>query len=708
MARPEHTLYLQNYTFDPLTNAPELPAQLRTEEVPQESTYYIIQFTQSLTSEERDRIKQDYGLQLNEYIPKFAFLEKISTDTLNALANDPLVRASIPFQPAFKVASGIGELTFRTLERQGMEGMLLRTVLFPEADPAPVVAALEAESAHDINVLDDRPLGGSLQIQFVLPSKEALSAIARLNEVRWIEEVAEIVEDNGITAGTMQSGTPGNESVWDYEIHGEGQIIGVIDSRIVDIEHCWFRDNVNNTPNPAHRKVVGLRNNSGSGTGDHATFVSGIAAGDDVNNSGADANRGNAWAARISYGNNGDLFSGSTMLGMLTAAATDGAHIHTNSWHLEPIPQYDQTAADVDTFVWNHEDHLVLGSSGNVGESIGPPGTAKNALCVSASQRDPNEMSFGDGNSGPTPDGRRKPEIVAPGCSITSAQVGTACTVALDEIVFGFGPICATSWATPAAAAAATLIRQYYTEGWYPSGMKQPIDALIPSGALIKATLLNSTIDMTNVPDYPSDLEGWGLIRLDNALFFKGDTRKLTIADVRNANGLNTGESHTYRIYVGCEPEPLKVTLVWTEPPAASGVAAPVINNLDLIVTSPDGSETFLGNHFVGGVSAMGGAADDRNNVEMVLIDQPASGEWTVTVRATEVNIGKPGQGYAVVVTGDLVEKPCEISVPITLTIPIYVEPEVVAAQPVCTNGPTNGHANEQQPEIVGPYTVSG
>ena len=44
--------------------------------------------------------------------------------------------------------------------------------------------------------------------------------------------------------------------------------------------------------------------------------------------------------------------------------------------------------------------------------------------------------------------------------------------------------------ATPIAAGAVTLIRQYFTEGFYPSGGKQPADAFLPSGALLKAVLL--------------------------------------------------------------------------------------------------------------------------------------------------------------------------------------------------------------------------
>jgi hypothetical protein len=570
----------------------------------------------------------------------------MTAETLGKLSADPLFRASVPFHPAFKIAPGIGEQTFRTPERQKVEGLWLNARLFPSADPKDVADKLRGLKATQVEVIDDRKIGGVAQVQFIVQSKDLLKRIALFEEIQSIEEVSEVNLDNGFTAGTVQSGTPGTEPVWDQGLHGEGQIIGVIDT-VVDIDHCFFRDNLNNTPGPGHRKVVGWDAPGGAASDSHGTFVAGIALGDDFNNPGAHANRGMAWAARMTF-----RTSGGSLLSRLNAAAADGAAIHTNSWHREPTPQYDQTAADVDTFVWNNEDNLVLGSSGNVGESIGPPGTAKNALCVSATQRDPSEMNFGDGNDGPTPDGRRKPEIMAPGCNITSARNGTDCTVTT-----WFNPtVCATSWATPAVAGCTALVRQYFTEGWYPTGTPQPPRAFVPSGALLKALLLNSTIDMTGIAGYPNNREGWGLVQLDNALFFPGSARDLRVWDIRHASGLFTGETHEYHVDVATSTQPLKVTLVWSEPPGAAASASPVVNNLDLEVLSPDRTQTFRGNVFAGGVSVTGGAPDTLNNVEMALITAPTTGDWAIRVIGTEVNVGNPGQGYAVVVTADILE----------------------------------------------------
>jgi hypothetical protein len=45
-------------------------------------------------------------------------------------------------------------------------------------------------------------------------------------------------------------------------------------------------------------------------------------------------------------------------------------------------------------------------------------------------------------------------------------------------------------------------------------------------------------------------------------------------------------------------------------------------------------------------------ALDKRNNVEQIVFEKPAAGQWTVEVLAE--NTPKPPQGYAVCVVGEL------------------------------------------------------
>jgi hypothetical protein len=403
-----------------------------------------------------------------------------------------------------------------------------------------------------------------------------------------------------------------------------------------------FRDS-NNPIGPLHRKLV--RNRQGQSINDgHGHRVAALAAGLALGGV-LGSIRGMAWEAKLSLDSSEANAGGEVpMHQILIDQAIDGACIHTNSWH-EKNSAYTQTAFDVDNFVSMNEEHFVCGSSGNSGERLGPPGIAKNALCVSASRNFPNLLAFADGVSGPINgrDNRLKPEICAPGCLLATATDGDCAISTIEE--------CASSWATPIIAGAAALARQYYCEGWYPSGTKKDSDKLEhPSGALIKATLLNST-----------NREGWGLVRLTNTLFLAEEgTPKLFVEDISNANGLRTDESHAYIIAVKDDTRPLKITLVWSDSPAQLNAVRPLVNNLNLVVASPDGRRFFGNNFDQQGLSIEDkdtnpvNRTDSLNNVEMVIRETNLQGPWTITVSCVAANGPTKLQGYALVVTAAL------------------------------------------------------
>jgi hypothetical protein len=96
---------------------------------------------------------------------------------------------------------------------------------------------------------------------------------------------------------------------------------------------------------------------------------------------------------------------------------------------------------------------------------------------------------------------------------------------------------------------------------------------------------------------------------------------------------------------------PLEVTLAFTDAPGTPNAADPVVNDLDLVVTSPSGAQ-LRGNVFSGGWSATGGVADARNNVERVAVLAPEVGAWTISVGGTSVPVAP--QGYGLCATGDI------------------------------------------------------
>ncbi|MEN0019544.1 MAG: S8 family serine peptidase, partial [Planctomycetota bacterium] len=260
-------------------------------------------------------------------------------------------------------------------------------------------------------------------------------------------------------------------------------------------------------------------------------------------------------------------------------------------------------------------------------------------------------------------------DIIAPGCDILSANGDTPC---------GARTLTGTSMATPLVAGVAALTRQYFTSGYYPNGEPTTQHGFVPTGALLKAMLLNATKDMTGISGYPNNTEGWGRLRANDSLYFAGDARKLIVDDVRHASGLTTGQSQTRHFRVNSANEALRVTLVFMDAAAPAGATSAAVNDLNLRVITPTG-ETLRGNNLEIGVSVPGGSPDPINNVEQIRVLGPQPGDYKVIVDGAAVNDANP-QGFAVVITGDVASQVQVLSAPLATEPAGYAPPIVVSA----------------------------
>ncbi|MEC7508751.1 MAG: S8 family serine peptidase, partial [Candidatus Thermoplasmatota archaeon] len=239
---------------------------------------------------------------------------------------------------------------------------------------------------------------------------------------------------------------------------------------------------------------------------------------------------------------------------------------------------------------------------------------------------------------GPTEDGRIKPDLVAPGAYVRScrAQEATDTGSATWRNSY-YLEYTGTSMATPNAAGAAVMVREYLQEiAQRPS----------PQGALVKALLVLGAQDIGS-RDIPNQNEGWGRVNLRNSLAPPGG-QGIWVDDRSVMSG--TGNSKSYSFNVSQSSGLFKAVLTWSDERGSRFSNSQLVNDLDLEITAPDGT-VYLGNDFANGRSATGGTRDSVNNLEVVLIDNAAQGTWTVKVKDAQ-HSGSRTQPYAIAVLG--------------------------------------------------------
>jgi Subtilase family len=645
------------------------------------------------------------AVRIYTYLPHDSYLVRMPAKRLDRSGRRALARLGASwtgaYHPAYKVSPAVSSVAALPEDdeaalRKAGKDPLFRPVLlqvYPDADVNDVVRQIQALGIK--GVVGFKAGAFFSRVRLLLSTAEIArhrDDLARLADVFWIDLEPRRVLLNDTTVWVGQSGLSGGQTtpVFTQGIFGEGQTIAVLDTGI-DPDMCWFRDPARGLPptnacnggtvvDNAQRKVIAvdfLWSSECAGgisstewdTQDHGSHVAGTAAGDNFANLLLhDTADGMAPGAKLVMQDAGYLVDNCGDLPGIGCPVVDlnpifqqtynqGARIHTNSWgdneNAAVQNNYSAGSQDVDEFMWNNKDFLIFFAAGNAGPgtaTVGSPSTNKNGVSVGATLRGTSAESMASFSScGPTSDSRIKPDITVPGNAIISANNDLSTTTNNCGTKSSSG----TSMAAPGGAGLAALIRQYYVDGWYPTGGEVSINGFTPSAALVKATLISSAKSMTGTTAIPANCQGWGRVLLEDALFFTGQPRKLWVKD--NAAAFNTGSSNEDRAYTFTltAGQPLKATLAWTDRPSTPAASIHLINDLDLIVSGPGGT-TWRGNVFASGQSAAGGSADRRNNLEQVLLNAPAAGVYTVTVRSFTVPNGP--QPFALVVTGNVSE----------------------------------------------------
>ncbi|WP_413568134.1 S8 family serine peptidase [Bdellovibrio sp. HCB117] len=655
-------------------------------------TEYIVQFKKAITEADKAKLKAQF--EVFGYLPDDALVVRSTYAKLLSFKNShPEVQAVVKYSASYKVSSSFDVAS--VFNKDTIQSVLVKTFKASDADlVASKIAALNPKV--ELQVVD----GNSVM---ALVPRGLVSQVAALTGVEHVQPTPEIesfhfvmdqdlAADVHATAAGDYSDLTGDEpgtrvmkfqAAWAQGFTGRNQIVSMadtgLDSGNVNAIHGDFAGNV------ISGYPFGLWSKTWDDPMGHGTHVAGSVMGNGKASGGL--LKGGAYEAKmVAEGMWSPMLKNLSVpskLGDLFAKAqTDGASIHTNSWGgARTFGAYDNFAVQVDTWLYDNPDMLVLFAAGNSGadknkdgridaNSMASPGTAKNVLTVGASEnvvttggiqvpisklraaKDewPSEPIYSDyisnnengiamfSSRGPTSDGRVKPDIVAPGTNILSVKSQQKDASELwgaynKDYVWSGG----TSMATPLTAGAAAVARQVLVE---------KLNIQKPSAALMKATMIHTAVDMYPgqfgeigasrgqeiLTRRPNSDEGYGRVDVQNIVNLGSKTQFID-----NRQGVAQGQEVSYEFTLAREGK-LYANLVWTDAPGSANAAQALVNDLDLVLTLPNGQTLSMNDHV--------------NNLEMIEKSGLPAGSYKLTVKGFKVPQGKNGsQAYALVYT---------------------------------------------------------
>jgi len=493
------------YRFDSRQGEPTMPDALRADPM-KEPDYdvYIVQFIGPVKSDWVEALRAA-GADVFAYLPSYSYVTAMGRGEAHRVEALRFVQWVGLYHPAYKIDPALLETSEASTT--------ISFSLLPGRDSQRAERVVAASGGA---VLERWKIGDQPWIRASVGTS-SLIELARLQEVFSIEPYFPPDFVNDKATWVVQSDVLNNRSIHTMGLHGEGQLVTMADQTL-SILHPMFYDS--NPIGPSHRKIeacqavagcttTGCSNPYGPLQIGHGTLVAGVLTGDAPTVGAYNDHDGHAFLSRLVAQDLGwdVLCAGQDVIGKLFQPSFNvSSRIHTNSWGTI-TPTYCPGAAGSDQFMWDNPDFLIVFAAGNeLAQGARCEARAKDIITVGGSGNGTQANdAYTLSSQGPTSDGRLKPTVVAPGeniCSAWDPNIGAGVSCDTPPINSNYSRTSGTSFAAPAVAGSAALVRQYFAEGWYPSGAKVASQGLVPSAALLKATLVNGAEEMTGAGAY--------------------------------------------------------------------------------------------------------------------------------------------------------------------------------------------------------------
>ncbi|MCX6287331.1 MAG: S8 family serine peptidase [Bacteroidetes bacterium] len=264
-------------------------------------------------------------------------------------------------------------------------------------------------------------------------------------------------------------------------------------------------------------------------------------------------------------------------------------------------------------------------------------GVSKNIMTVGAVYAIPNGytspsdvVAASFSSTGPTDDGRIKPDIVADGIGLYSTLTGSDVS---------YGSMSGTSMATPNVTGSLGLLQEHYHN----------LHGNYMRASSLKGLVIHTADEAGSYPG-PDYRFGWGLLNTAHAAGALSQLCTTLVLEDTLTNGstfvLNLNAKGT---------EPLVATLCWTDPqgtppsPSLNPPTLMLVNDLDMRIDGDNHKPWILDPQNVTAAATTGD--NFRDNVEKIVIQNPNSGNHILTI-SHKYSLTNGSQIFSLIVTG--------------------------------------------------------